>query len=539
MQYVAGFMIALTVTIALMPLLMRAGLRLRVLDVPGGRRIHTTPIPRVGGVAMAVGIALALALFGIGGRPLQALLLGGATLVAFGVWDDRAELPASLKLLGQLIAALVAVIWGGISISTVTLTERQVLPGWLALPLTMVFLVGATNAVNLSDGLDGLAGGMALLCLCALAVIAASVHQPFVVGSSLVVVGAILGFLRFNTHPARVFMGDAGSQLLGFTIAYLSVLLTQDTDTPLSSALPLLLLGVPLVDTATVMIERIAAGRSPFSADRNHLHHRLLALGFDHAEAVAASYGVQALFFLAAWFMRFDSDLDVCSAFLVGAITLVGTIRLAQYRGWRRRPLGIVRKGLTWLRAHERLPRWSQALIALALAGYVLVVAISGRAPGNDTRWLGIAAFVLLLGGLIWRQGRGAISGVEKTALYVTAALAVYLDVPTRFAAPALYLEIVLLLVLITSIVVWVRLCYGQRFQLTPLDLLVVIVALAVPNLPGSVGNPQGLGAAVLKLVALFYGIETLSTVVTPQARRPWLSGAGIAFLGVMLLRAM
>ena len=154
-------------------------------------------------------------------------------------------------------------------------------------------LVGITNAINLSDGLDGLAGGVTFLSLAAIAVLTyIAVDAGFMLLATMSIMGSILGFLRFNTFPARIFMGDGGSQFLGFSAGVLAILLTQSSNTALSPALPLLILGLPILDTLMVMGERIYEGRSPFVADRKHIHHRLLALGFHHYEAVVTIYAL-------------------------------------------------------------------------------------------------------------------------------------------------------------------------------------------------------------------------------------------------------
>jgi UDP-GlcNAc:undecaprenyl-phosphate GlcNAc-1-phosphate transferase len=168
------------------------------------------------------------------------------------------------------------------------LPDGALLPAWVAVPLTVVAIIGVTNAINLADGLDGLAGGISLLSFCCIGYLAYLEGDISVGLAALAFIGAIFGFLRFNTHPATIFMGDTGSQLLGFAAITLSLALTQ-RQTALSPLLPLILLGFPVLDTLTVMITRILRKRSPFSADRNHFHHNLLDLGFRHPESVPSS----------------------------------------------------------------------------------------------------------------------------------------------------------------------------------------------------------------------------------------------------------
>ena len=212
---------------------------------------------------MAVGALLPLCLWLPMDSTLVAYLLAVVVLLAFGVCDDRFTLNALTKVAGQLCAVLIVMLMGHVSIDTLMLGERIALPGWLGSSLTLLFLLGITNAINLSDGLDGLAGGTTLLCCAVLALLAHNWDLRFVETVSVVLMGAIVGFLRFNTHPARIFMGDAGSQFLGFSVGVLAILLTQQGATPISTAVPLLLIGLPVIDTLAVMALRLRSGRSP------------------------------------------------------------------------------------------------------------------------------------------------------------------------------------------------------------------------------------------------------------------------------------
>ncbi|MDR3416938.1 MAG: hypothetical protein P4L83_12195 [Nevskia sp.] len=536
MDLLLGFIVAMSVTMVLIPPLMRVAGRAQILDRPESRKVHTVPIPRVGGIAMAAGVLLALALWGHFDRLLQAFYCGIFVLLVFGVWDDRVTLGWATKLLGQTLAVLVAMIWGGIRIASVTGADRLPLPPWVSAPLTFLFLIGATNAINLSDGLDGLAGGMSLLCLGALALLALTFGNPFVGTVALVIAGAILGFLRFNTHPARVFMGDCGSQILGYSVAVLSVSLTQDPSTPVSSALPLLLLGVPVMDTLVVMTERVVGGRSPFKADRNHLHHKLLALGFDHHEAVMVIYLLQAGLFVAAWFLRYQPDLTIVLAFGGFAAMLIMTLRLAARAGWRWRapltdtaPASRLGRHIEWLRAEGRLPRWTGYASGAAILGYGAIVLLRLPATGDlRTVLLLSAAAVGLNLAIRWRQPEA--NWVDKGGLYFGAVLAAYIDGRAPHPGQAVhYLELALFGTLALALLLRVWWLRDRQFSVNPLDLLVIFTAVTVPNLPGSVASPQALGATVAKLVLLLYGLELLS--VTGSRRWRWFSVAALLFL--------
>jgi UDP-GlcNAc:undecaprenyl-phosphate GlcNAc-1-phosphate transferase len=349
----------------------------------------------------------------------------------------------------------------------------------------------------------------------------------------------LLGFLRFNTWPARIFMGDGGSQFLGFTLAVLAVLLAQREGQAFSTAVPLMFLGLPVVDTLMVMSRRIREGRSPFSADRNHLHHKLLGLGFDHHEAVVVIYSVQAAFFLSGWFLRYESDLLILATFCAMAMGIVGLLILAGRSGWqwrRRIPVSAagapnpsaLRRAVLWVRRPENLPRWALRISVAATLLYVLGIAVLESAAPADVAWLavGLAAGLASLQVLMLGGGRSFAWG-GRALLYTAAALAVYLDHVSRDVAPGLAtIKFLALPLLALAVLVRMRLSRERRFELTSLDVLLIIIALTVPNLPGLVAGPSNLGFSILKLVVLVYAVE----LCTDQSERGrFVLAAGLA----------
>jgi len=540
MQTVLGFVLAMSITMVLIPLLARWAEPLQIIDMPEARKVHSAPVPRVGGIAMVLGVLVALLVGGVGAWPMQSLMIAIAILLCFGVWDDRRSLAAAPKFAGQAIAALVLMLGGGLSIATVTLADRMALPAWLAWPLTFLFLLGGTNAFNLADGLDGLAGGMAMLCLCGTALLAFTAGNGAVGAAAVIMVGALVGFLRFNTHPARVFMGDGGSQVLGLFVAVLAIMLTQDRQIPFSTALPLLLLGVPIIDTLMVMTERLLHGHSPFKADRGHVHHRLLALGFQHWEAVSILYLAQACFLVTAWYLRYASDLTVGLAFVLFSLLIILPIRLAQHLGlhWRAPESG-ARALPRGAAEPQRLPLRTAAgaVLAVALGIQALSVLLFGAQPSQDVRLLALGLGALLTASLLLRWRSAAASWLDKGALYSCAALAIFLGkmVGHRTLCPPL-LEYMLFPVLALALAVWMRTTRDRAFRLTPLDILVLVIVFTIPNLPGSIASARSLGVAVAELVLLFYGLEALCFASGRHWR--WLSGAAAAFLFALVLRA-
>jgi UDP-GlcNAc:undecaprenyl-phosphate GlcNAc-1-phosphate transferase len=519
MDLLLPFVIAMVVTMALVPPLARVASRLQVLDDPAGRKVHTQPIPRVGGIAMVVGSLVPLCLWLPMDRVLLSYLLAVIVLLVFGAWDDRVALGARTKFVGQLIAVLIVMQVGHVSINTLMLAESVALPDWLGFSLTLLFLLGITNAVNLSDGLDGLAGGTTLLCCAALTLLGLNWGVRFVETVGAVLMGALVGFLRFNTYPARIFMGDAGSQFLGLSVGVLSILLTQQTATPISTALPLLLIGLPVLDTLIVIVLRLRAGRSPFAADRQHFHHRLLALGLDHHEAVIVIYAVQCLLLLLAWQLRFENDLLILATFLGFAVLFTGTFILLERAGWRWRamatpthsPLARLR---AWLVARQRLPRLSMRVGWLCTAAYLIGVAVYANPVPVDIGWLGALGLLALALGALWRRSAFVETWLVRAALYVAVMVAVYLDYTTAMnPAPFQATKWAFLPLLALAVAVSMRLSGSRRFEATPLDLLLIFGALALPNLPGLTSTPSHFGFSAAKLVVLCYAVEMIAAL--------------------------
>jgi UDP-GlcNAc:undecaprenyl-phosphate/decaprenyl-phosphate GlcNAc-1-phosphate transferase len=514
MWLVLPFLLAMVLTMIGLPLFSRAASKWHFIDRPGGRKVHAVPIPRIGGIAMAIGVLTAALVAVPLDRSDRYFLIAAGIIAAFGALDDRFDLDYRLKLLGQLMATLLVALGGDVQIHFLSLDERVLIPEWFSLPLTVFFVVGITNAINLADGLDGLAGGTTFLTLCAFAMLAYSAGQVSSAALALTFAGAVLGFLRFNTFPASIFMGDAGSQLLGFAVAVLSLRATQNSTTAVSSTTPLLLLALPILDTLSVMTQRVSEGRSPFSADKNHIHHKLLALGLYHHEAVMVIYAVQAGLLLVAYWLRYESDLLILGVLSLFFATAIFALQMAARLGQKFRQRApaddiAMTKFVATLLGPQYLPRWSYLAVATALAGYALLVLVKIGALATDVRWLLICllAITLLWLGLFRIR---PLSIIEKGALYVTAAILVYLDsvLPAQPLLSAA--NWIAILIAATGTVVYLRLSKQRPFQFTPLDLIVLFVALVVPNLAAGLGMPHGGALGIAKLVILFYAVEVL-----------------------------
>jgi UDP-GlcNAc:undecaprenyl-phosphate/decaprenyl-phosphate GlcNAc-1-phosphate transferase len=286
LQVVWGALLAFVLVMLLTPAVGGMARILGAVDTPGGRRLNLRPVPRLGGLALFLGIFVPSLAFLPLGRETRGLLLGAAIAVTVGAIDDFRGLRWWEKLTGQLLAAAVPT-WFGIWVDRFTLpfVGIHTVPAWLGVPLTILWIVSIMNMVNFLDGLDGLAAGVAAIAALTFAVIALSLAKPDAAIMSAIVFGACVGFLRHNFYPARIFMGDSGALLLGFVLAALSVQGLLKTAATVALLFPLLVLAVPIVDTTFVVARRLRHGQKVFEGDQAHLHHRFLRRGFSQPRA--------------------------------------------------------------------------------------------------------------------------------------------------------------------------------------------------------------------------------------------------------------
>lgn len=285
---VLGGLIAFTTTPAVSVLAYRIG----AIDVPAdNRRMHKKPIPRIGGLAIFAGFVIATLVFCDIRPELVAIYLGGLVIVAVGVIDDIFRINAWIKLAAQIGVALIAVSQG-VVVEFVNFFGTYISFGAFAIPITVIWIVGLTNAINLIDGLDGLACGVSAICSISLLLVMILKGEFYVAILTAAVVGSCIGFLPFNSNPAKIFMGDTGALFLGYTMAVISVSGIFKMHTVISFMIPLSIFGLPLCDTAFAFTRRIIHGKSPFTADRGHLHHRLIDMGFNQKQSVRILYAI-------------------------------------------------------------------------------------------------------------------------------------------------------------------------------------------------------------------------------------------------------
>jgi UDP-GlcNAc:undecaprenyl-phosphate GlcNAc-1-phosphate transferase len=521
MTFISTLLITMVVTIILIPICKSIAVRNNVMDFPNPRKVHTRPMPKIGGIAMAVGALGPTVLWATGCRMVSAVIIGAWIIVIFGVLDDFKNLGYKGKFVGQVLAALVVIFIGGLKIKGVGnwLPDGALLPDLIAIPLTLVVIVGVTNAINLSDGLDGLAGGNSLLIFICIGYLAyTGQYRPenhLIMVLCAAIIGAIFGFLRFNTYPATVFMGDAGSQLLGFLAITLSLGLTQG-NTPLSPALPLILLGFPVLDTLTVMIERILNRRSPFKADQNHFHHKLIRLGFFHTEAVVTIYLLTVFLVFVAFIFRFYSEWFLLFFYIAFSGIIIGGFVAADRTGWKLQRYtlidGFIKGKLRIFKEKHIVIKVSFQFVENAVPLLLIVTSIL---PTRMPPYFSVAALILAVITL-WT------SIFMKKWLTAALRLSFYLMVPFILRLGQLDMvswmnyKTILLYNLsfgVLALFVVLTLKFTRRregFKATPIDFLLLVIALVLPNLPDPQIQNSGMGFLATKIIVLFFSFEVL-----------------------------
>lgn len=519
MYMILIFLLALSLSAFAIPILMRHAAAWHLLDIPDARKIHSGMVPRIGGIAIAVSTLLTVALCAVYSPQIAGFIIGSAVIVLFGVLDDRVDLDYRIKFSGQIVAAIIAFM-SGISIETLPFLEGVSLPPVIACPLTILILLGATNAFNLLDGLDGLAAGCASLSLLAIAALAlVSTPEANLVVVILASLGGILGFLRYNTHPAVVYMGDAGSQFLGFVIGALAILLIDSGGGALRPALILPLLGLPVIDTAMVMLLRIREGRSPFSPDRNHIHHKLLSIGLKHHEAVGTIYLVQATIVFSAVLLRGASDLIIISTY----IYICSLAALAYFwarwckRAEDRSPSEAASAAAPQARAwHSRIRASLVVYVECSIAIYLLTGVLLVDVVIPDISLIALIGAGLTAMFLFRRKAR---LPAIRLALYLAAIFVSYLTAVSAipwFSSSIFYGWIASVALAVGAIMMMTP---SGRFSLSTQDFLLVLVIGGVIAFPFATIDHFVLSAILLQTIIFIYAAELLITLGMSEAR--------------------
>ena len=299
-NYIIPFFVAAMISLIMTPLVKKLAIKIGAIDIPKDeRRVHKKPMPLMGGLAIYIAVVVASLLFLTIDKSLISIIIGGTIIVFSGIIDDMKGMSPKLKLLFQILAGII-LIFGGINVDFITnpFSTNNILLDlkWFSIPITLFWVVGITNTLNLIDGLDGLSAGVAMISSISLMLVAGKFHNVPIIILSGIVGGACLGFLPYNFNPAKIFMGDTGSLFLGFMLAAISIEGVMKSVATIAIVVPILILGVPIFDTTFAIFRRLLNGQSIMSADKGHLHHRLLNKGFSQKKTVLILYGISAVF---------------------------------------------------------------------------------------------------------------------------------------------------------------------------------------------------------------------------------------------------
>jgi len=518
---------AMFITVSLIPIFKIIALRIKVMDFPNERKDHSRPVPKIGGLALAMGVLIPSILWLPSDEFGKSILLGTTIIVAFGFVDDIWNLGYRIKFTGQIAAALIVVLFGGVSIKSLgtLLPESIFLPPSLSILLSILVIVGVTNAINLSDGLDGLAGGITMLSFLCISYLADTTGQAAIAVLSIAMAGAIFGFLRFNTYPATVFMGDAGSQLLGFLAITLSIRLSQES-APISPLFPLILLGFPILDTLTVMLERIADGRSPFVADKKHFHHRLMELGLFHTEAVVVIYVLQAFLVTCAFLFRFYSEWSLLLMYAVFSGTILIGFSYARKNRWQ-----IKHNHLFGRLINEKLKRAKEKSLYIRFSfgitryGLPLLLLAIALIPFQIPPYMLAGSCIMLVVLLSSYFIRSAVKlTVFRIALYLSLPFLLYfseIEMVSRIAPQWKTIYNLSFAVLAFSIILTLKLTRRQRgFKPTPLDFLILLITLVLPNLIELRIQNFNLMTLTVRGIVFLFGYEILIYELRKEAHK-------------------
>jgi UDP-GlcNAc:undecaprenyl-phosphate GlcNAc-1-phosphate transferase len=336
----AACVAAAIIAFAATPLVQRFARKIGAIDVPkDDRRMHKVPTPRVGGLAIFAGFLVSVLIFSHLDMDKRAMLLGALVIVVLGILDDTLTLKAPIKLFGQIAAALIPVFLGDMVIQSFSNPFGAGyihLHGW-GIPITIIWIVGLTNAVNFIDGLDGLSCGVSCIASVTMFTIAVLLGEADIAIVMAALVGACVGFLPFNMNPAKIFMGDTGAMFLGYILALVSIQGLFKVYAVVSFAVPFIMMGLPIFDTVLAVVRRVSKGQSPMQADRGHIHHKLIDMGFDQKQSVAILYVLSVILGLCAVLLTTSGEARI--------VIVVAAVLISFFISMSTRLFGLKHKG--------------------------------------------------------------------------------------------------------------------------------------------------------------------------------------------------
>jgi UDP-GlcNAc:undecaprenyl-phosphate GlcNAc-1-phosphate transferase len=486
------------------------------MDIPGEKNFLNHLVPKIGGIAIVLGAFTPILIWN-NGTLIQAFLISSCIIILFGIVEDFRGLSPKVKLVGQILAALLIVWYGGIQITNLgsLLPDDFMLPVWFSIPLTTAVIVAAINAFKLSDGLDGLAAGTCILIFTGIGYLAYLDGNGVIGIVCLALCGALYGFLRFNTHPASIFMGHSGSQFLGFSASTLAIATTQGHATPLSPVLPLILLGFPLLDTLTVVTSRIARGRSLFVADQNHFHHYLMRFGFGHSGSILVIYFVQTLLLFTAVIFRYCSDWLLLSGYLIGSVLILFCFYRAAVTGYNFKRFHLfdikITAPIRMLKKKGTVIKWMFPVLEVGIPLLLIVTCLLAKSPPRYINISsGVIACIILIAVLVKSKYLGRFL---RLSLYLLVPFAVYFSSETVAGTSGVFVKGYNLSFGFFAVLIILVSTFSHRkqgFQSTPLDFLIVILAILVSNLIDHKIHEFQIGLVAAKTILVYFSFEVL-----------------------------
>ena len=395
------FMTALFVSLVLVPILRRWALVSGTLDTPNERKIHEQATPRFGGVAIYLSFLFTILVFVEFSREVRGILAGGLVVFVVGLLDDLYGLSPKKKFAGEISGVVVTMMVGHLyifNLGNLFGFGEIVLPFWLAIPFTIFAVVGVTNAINLIDGLDGLSGGVSVIALVSFMLLAFHDGLSDVMFLCAALTGAVIGFLKYNTYPARIFMGDAGSLNVGFVLGSLAVFLSQAPRSTVSPMVPVVVLGLPVIDAIWVMVRRLMKSKGPFTSDMTHVHHKFLDLGFQHRFVVIIIYGISLFWALVAIVARSWPEYMLLLTYIVVSMIFYGVLRYLinhreQFPFMARDSAGGLRDTDIYRRLSAIIDSTSPLLLGLVVV-YILIAIVADFSEVVEYVWITLTFMV-------------------------------------------------------------------------------------------------------------------------------------------------
>ncbi len=534
MTYLLVCVFALSIMILLMPLLQRLALHIGAVDQPGARKVHTVPIPRIGGVLITFSILLSLVVFAPLAKELRALMAGMLTISALGLTDDILGVKAVAKFGVQWLVAILF-----LAMIRPDLEAVLGLPNALLLAMAAFFLVALVNAINLQDGLDGLAAGQVVISAVCMGIHLLYSGEWILVLVLTATVSAVMGFLRVNTWPASIFMGDAGSYVLGFILGAVFLLGLSAGALPWWSAL--CYFALPLFDTAQVIVGRLLAGRPIFHADRSHVHHRLMATALEHRQVVHLEYMLVTFAAILPLFIK-THRYPQWTAILL--IVSMGAVFLWRHFGWKREILP--REEPSWFRSGLK---WT--LIVVLSAIYILQLWLfHGRLHQSSGEYTAVARYVVLPVTLsffyaIWSSYRLRHEHSARISTSLTLLMGTELFVFHQFGAQTGFYENGVLIhlglwALLAGITLLLVIAGGKDKDIlatdSPLDYLLVFLAIALLFMPSNLNLLFQTNRVALELLAYFFVLRVATRIFHLETHRLVLPVFSVLFILLLLV---